>query len=40
MLYSEFKKSDVAYFQKFFDLFFDKGIFSSRLMVEPMLYRS
>jgi NitT/TauT family transport system substrate-binding protein len=39
MLYSEFKKSDVAYFQKFFDLFFDKGIFSSRLMVEPMLYK-
>jgi hypothetical protein len=40
MLYSEFKKSDIAYFQKFFDLFFDKGIFSSQLMVEPMLYRS
>jgi NitT/TauT family transport system substrate-binding protein len=39
MLASEFKKSDVAYFQKFFDLFFDKGIFTSRLMVEPMLYR-
>jgi NitT/TauT family transport system substrate-binding protein len=40
MLYSEFTKSDVAYFQKFFDLFFDKGIFSSRLMVEPMLYKA
>jgi NitT/TauT family transport system substrate-binding protein len=39
MLSSEFTKSDVAYFQKFFDLFFDKGIFSSRLMVEPMLYK-
>ena len=39
MLYNEFKKTDVAYFQKFFDLFFDKGIFSSRLMVEPMLYK-
>jgi len=39
MLYSEFKPSDVAYFQKFFDLFYDKGIFSSRLMVEPMLYK-
>jgi NitT/TauT family transport system substrate-binding protein len=39
MLHSEFTKSDVAYFQKFFDLFFDKGIFSSRLMVEPMLYK-
>ncbi len=39
MLHSEFTKSDVAYFQKFFDLFSDKGIFSSRLMVEPMLYK-
>ncbi len=39
MLHSEFTKSDIAYFQKFFDLFFDKGIFSSRLMVEPMLYK-
>ena len=27
MLYNEFKPSDVAYFQKFFDLFSDKGIF-------------
>jgi len=26
--------------EKFFDLFFDKGIFSSRLMVEPMLYKA
>ena len=39
MLYNEFTKSDIAYFQKFFDLFFDKGIFSSRLMVEPMLFK-
>jgi|GEM_PF-127759 len=39
MLYNEFKPSDVAYFQKFFDLFYNKGIFSSRLMVEPMLYK-
>jgi NitT/TauT family transport system substrate-binding protein len=39
MLHSEFTKSDIAYFQKFFDLFSDKGIFSSRLMVEPMLYK-
>ena len=40
MTYSEFKKTDIAYFQKFFDLFFEKGIFSSRLMVEPMLYKA
>ena len=39
MLAGEFTKSDVAYFQKFFDLFHEKGIFSSRLMVEPMLYK-
>ena len=39
MLASEFKAADVAHFQKFFDLFFDKGIFTSRLMVEPMLYK-
>jgi NitT/TauT family transport system substrate-binding protein len=39
MLYNEFTKPDIAYFQKFFDLFSDKGIFSSRLMVEPMLYK-
>ena len=39
MLASEFTKSDIAYFQKFFDLFHEKGIFSSRLMVEPMLFK-
>jgi NitT/TauT family transport system substrate-binding protein len=39
MLYNEFTKADIAYFQKFFDLFSEKGIFSSRLMVEPMLYK-
>ena len=39
MLYSEFKGSDVAYFQKFYDLFSDKGIFEKRVMVEPMLFK-
>ena len=38
-LYNEFKPADVAHFQKFFDLFSEKGIFSSRLMVETMLYK-
>jgi NitT/TauT family transport system substrate-binding protein len=38
-MYSEFTPADVAYFQKFFDLFSDKGIFSSRLMVDSMLYK-
>lgn len=39
MLYNEFTPADVAHFQKFFDLFADKGIFSKRLMVESMLYK-
>jgi len=39
MMYDEFKPADVAHFQKFFDLFAEKGIFSSRLMVETMLYK-
>jgi len=38
-MYNEFTPSDIAYFQKFFDLFSDKGIFSSRLMVDSMLYK-
>lgn len=36
---SEFTPADIAHFQKFFDLFSEKGIFSSRLMVETMIYR-
>ena len=38
-MYNEFTPADVAHFQKFFDLFFEKGIFSSRLMVDSMLYK-
>jgi len=38
-LYNEFTPADVAHFQKFFDLFAEKGIFSSRLMVDSMLYK-
>ena len=40
MGYGEFKPSDVAYFQKFYDLFTDKGIFDKRVLVEPMLYKA
>ncbi len=40
MLYSEFKASDIAHFQKFYDLFSDKGIFDKRVMVEPMLFKA
>ena len=39
MPYMEFNPTSIAYFQKFFDLFSDKGIFSSRLMVDSMLYK-
>lgn len=38
-MFNEFTPSDIAYFQKFFDLFSDKGIFSSRLLVDSMLYK-
>ena len=40
MLYNEFKPSDVAYFQKFYDLFSDKGIFEKKVPVEPLLYKA
>jgi NitT/TauT family transport system substrate-binding protein len=38
-MYNEFTPADVAAFQKFFDLFSDKGIFSRRLLVDSMLYK-
>jgi NitT/TauT family transport system substrate-binding protein len=40
MLYNEFKSSDVAYFQKFYDLFTEKGIFEKKVVVEPMLFKA
>jgi NitT/TauT family transport system substrate-binding protein len=40
MLHSEFKPSDVAYFQKFYDLFTEKGIFSKKVPVESLLYKA
>jgi NitT/TauT family transport system substrate-binding protein len=39
MLYSEFKASDVAYFQKFYDLFAEKGIFEKKVAVDSLLYK-
>jgi NitT/TauT family transport system substrate-binding protein len=39
MMWNEFTPADIAHFQKFFDLFAEKGVFSSRLMVESMLYK-
>ncbi|MBI3368454.1 MAG: hypothetical protein HY021_08445 [Burkholderiales bacterium] len=37
-LYNEFKASDIEYFQKFFDVFTDRKIFSKRLDVKSLLY--
>lgn len=39
MLYNEFKPADVAAFQKFFDLFTDKGVFEKKLSVDSLLYK-
>ena len=39
MMSSEFKASDIGHFQKFFDLFTDKGIFSRKVDVAGLLYK-
>lgn len=39
MMSSEFKPSDIAHFQKFFDLFTERGIFSRKVDVASLLYR-
>lgn len=39
MGYHEFKPSDVAYFQKFYDLFTEKGIFDKKVAVDSLLYK-
>jgi NitT/TauT family transport system substrate-binding protein len=39
MLYNEFKPSDIAYFQKFYDLFTEKGIFEKKVPVDGLLYK-
>lgn len=39
MLHDEFKPADIAYFQKFFDLFTEKGIFEKKVAVDGLLYR-
>jgi len=38
-LSTEFTQYDIDMFQKFFDLFVEKGVFKSRVLVAPMLYR-
>ncbi|GAP34947.1 ABC transporter substrate-binding protein [Piscinibacter sakaiensis] len=36
---TDFKASDIAYFQRFYDLFTEKGIFSRKVDVASMLYK-
>ena len=38
-MYNEFTPADMAHFQKFFDLFTEKGVFSRRLLVDTMIYK-
>ena len=37
--YKEFTASDIGYFQKFFDLFSDRKIFSARVAVAALIYK-
>jgi NitT/TauT family transport system substrate-binding protein len=39
MMYDEFKGSDVQYFQKFYDLFTEKNVFSKKVDVAPLIYK-
>ena len=39
MLYNEFKPSDLAAFQKFFDLFTERGVFEKKLAVDTLIYK-
>ena len=36
---TDFKPSDIAYFQKFYDLFTEKGIFDKKVPVDGLLYK-
>ena len=40
LMATDFTASDTAYFQKFFDLFSDKGIFSRKIVIENILYKA
>ena len=40
MLHNEFKASDLAYFQKFYDLFTEKGIFEKKVAVEALMFKA
>ena len=38
--YDEFTAKDIAYFQQYFDLFTEKGVFAKKLSVGSMLYKA
>lgn len=40
MLFNEFKPADLAAFQKFFDLFTEKGVFEKKLDVQSLIYKA
>lgn len=40
LMSTDFSASDTAYFQKFFDLFSEKGIFSRKIAIENILYKA
>ena len=39
MLWNEFKPADIAYFQKFYDLFTERGIFDRKVDVGSLIYK-
>ena len=39
MLWNEFKPADIAYFQKFYDLFTERGVFARKVDVGSLSYR-
>lgn len=39
MLWNEFKPADIAYFQKFYDLFTERGIFDKKVDVGSLIYK-
>jgi NitT/TauT family transport system substrate-binding protein len=39
MFSNEFKPGDIAAFQKFFDLFAERGIFNKRILIDSILYK-
>ena len=38
VMYNEFKPTDIAYFQKYFDVFTERKIFTRIVDVKPLIY--